>query len=93
MTTPCPVYKENVGPAQKCPHCSKNIRVICGKGTGDEEYGQNTICPDCDSKATGAVAAGAAATAISPTSEKCSPQPSHRPQCVPIVKTIDTIRV
>ena len=54
MTTLCPVCKESVGSAHKCPYCSKNIHVFCGRGIGNEGYGQKIICPDCDSKATGA---------------------------------------
>ena len=73
MTTLCPVCKESVGSAHKCTYCSKNMHVFCGRGIGNEGYGQKIICPDCDSKATGAVAAGAATTTISPTSENCDP--------------------
>lgn len=43
----CSCGKE-AGDAHKCPTCTRNMHPFCGKGQGEEGYGQEILCRYCD---------------------------------------------
>ena len=46
----CKICKEDVDGAHKCLKCNEYVHVICGKGVGEEGYGQSIICHNCSEK-------------------------------------------
>ena len=48
--TPCGGCKGPVGSVHTCP-CGVSMHPFCGKGIGEEGYGQSVVCPSCQSAA------------------------------------------
>jgi len=48
--TPCGGCKGPVGSVHTCP-CGVSMHPFCGKGIGEEGYGQSIVCPSCQSAA------------------------------------------
>ena len=82
--TPCGGCKGLVGAIHKCPECNMSMHPFCGKGIGDEGFGQSIICPPCQSQAnappgetlqTAAVAAAAAVAVMAAAAEPTAAVP------------------
>ncbi|OWZ21184.1 hypothetical protein PHMEG_0004301 [Phytophthora megakarya] len=48
IIAPCEGCGEPVGPVHSCPLCSCHMHPFCGRGVGEEGFGQNIQCPSCD---------------------------------------------
>ena len=46
-TNVCKVCKLDVGGGHKCQECQEIVHLPCGKGVGEEGYGQFVVCGIC----------------------------------------------
>lgn len=42
-----------IGTAHKCTNCKNYVHLFCGKGIGEEGYGQSVVCFHCGEKEKG----------------------------------------
>ena len=46
----CKVCDGDVTGAHKCMKCQESVHFICGKGVGEEGYGQGVVCKICEKR-------------------------------------------
>ena len=46
----CKVCDGDVSGAHKCMECQESVHLVCGKGVGDEGYGQSVVCNICQER-------------------------------------------